>query len=67
MLIVMLLISIVWLGAVTLVLAVCWMAAEGDGREASAASQRPRRPSTWGTVRSMIFKSPHSDQLTTYR
>jgi len=67
MLIAIFLISITWLGVLALILAVCRIAAMSDGREALVASQRPRRPSTWGTVRSMILRSPHSDQLTTYK
>jgi hypothetical protein len=31
----------------------------------ASARQRPRRPSTWGTVRSRILMSFHSDQLAT--
>ena len=37
------------------------------GRGASCCRYRPRRASTWGTVRSRILMSDQSDQLATYR
>jgi hypothetical protein len=55
--------SILWLLVAVVVIAACRMAAAADAPEA----QSPRRPSTWGTVRSRILTSPHSDQLATYR
>lgn len=40
--------------------------ARGRGAQAERrATQSPRRPMTWGTVRSMILMSVHSDQLAT--
>lgn len=63
---VVLLVALAWLCVAVVVLAACRMAARSDARLEPAA-QSPRRPSTWGTVRSKIFKSPQSDQLATYR
>ncbi len=57
-----------WLGATVVVLALCRIAARADGADAAIPpTQRPRRASTWGTVRSRILKSPQSDQFATYR
>ncbi len=63
------LLSLIWLSVAVTVLAVCHMAAVSDeGVEGERASaQSPRRPTTCGTVRSKILRSPHSDQLATYR
>jgi hypothetical protein len=55
--------AILWLLVAVVVIAACRMAAAADGRDV----QSPRRPSTWGTVRSRILRSPHSDQLATYK
>jgi hypothetical protein len=55
-----------WLLTAVVFLAVCKMAAIADRVEAPPA-QSPRRPTTCPTVRSMILKSPQSDQLATYR
>jgi hypothetical protein len=62
----LILLALVWLAVSLVVVAACRMAARGDG-ELRDAVQSPRRPSTWGTVRSRILTSPHSDQLATYR
>lgn len=41
---------------------------ESAGQETgSEGTQRPRRSSTWSTVRSKIFMSLHKDQFATYR
>jgi hypothetical protein len=61
----LLLLALVWLSVSVVVVAVCRMAARGG--ELGDEVQSPRRPSTWGTVRSRILMSPHSDQLATYR
>ncbi len=53
-----------WLLVVVVVIAACRMAAAADAPE---DAQSPRRATTWGTVRSRIFTSPHSDQFATYR
>jgi hypothetical protein len=71
----LILLLIVWLAVNVAVIAVCQMAARGDSDLGAArgdsdlgeAPHSPRRPSTWGTVRSRILTSPHSDQLATYR
>ena len=68
-------IPVAWLGACALVVGLCRMAARGDAMpartatrmDARAPSYSPRRPTTWGTVRSRILMSVHSDQLATYR
>ncbi len=71
----LILLSLVWLVVAVVVIAACRMAARGE-REFARGSQlpcaaeeahSPRAPSTWGTVRSRILTSPHSDQLATYR
>ncbi len=62
----LILLSLVWLAVSVVVIAACRMAARGDG-ELGAEVHSPRLPSTWGTVRSRILTSPHSDQLATYR
>ncbi len=62
----LILLLIVWLAVNVAVIAVCQMAARGDS-DLGEAPHSPRRPSTWGTVRSRILTSPHSDQLATYR
>ena len=59
-------IVLVWLSVGVVVVAACRMAARGDG-ELAGEAQSPRRSSTWGTVRSRILTSPHSDQLATYK
>ncbi len=65
----LILLALVWLSVSVVVVAVCRMAARGEGElsELGAEAQSPRRPSTWGTVRSRILMSPQSDQLATYR
>ncbi len=65
----LILLALVWLAVSIVVVAACRMAARGEGEfsELGAEAQSPRRPSTWGTVRSRILTSPHSDQLATYR
>jgi hypothetical protein len=72
----LILLSLVWLVASVVVIAACRMAARGDGElrgesygdgELGGEPYSPRAPSTWGTVRSRILRSPHSDQLATYR
>jgi hypothetical protein len=55
-----------WLGIALVVVGACRMAARGDA-ELVGSTQSPRRPTTWGTVRSKIFTSPQSDQLATYK
>ncbi len=55
-----------WLFSAVLILAACKMAALAD-REREPAPQSPWRPTTCPTVRSMILRSPQSDQLATYR
>ncbi len=62
----LILLALVWLSVSVIVVAACRMAAGGDG-ELGDEAQSPRRPSTWGTVRSRILMSPHSDQLATYK
>jgi hypothetical protein len=62
----LILLALVWLSVSVVVVAACRMAARGE-REFGDEVQSPRRPSTWGTVRSRILTSPHSDQLATYR
>jgi hypothetical protein len=62
----LILLALVWLSVSVVVVAACRMAARGDG-ELAGEPQSPRRPSTWGTVRSRILTSPHSDQLATYK
>jgi hypothetical protein len=62
----LILLSLVWLVVAVVVIAACRMAAHGE-RELSGEPHNPRAPSTWGTVRSRILTSPHSDQLATYR
>jgi hypothetical protein len=63
---VLLLAALAWLFVAMIVVAACRMAARSDaGLDPTA--QSPRRPSTWGTVRSRIFRSPQSDQLATYK
>lgn len=60
------LIPIAWFAVTALVLALCHMAARGDSDRQLAervARQSPRRPTTWGTVRSRILTSVHNDQL----
>ena len=57
---------LVWLAVGVGVVALCRMAARGDS-DPAGATQSPRLPSTCGTVRSRIFRSPHSDQFATYR
>jgi hypothetical protein len=65
----LILLALVWLSVSVLVVASCRMAAHGEGElgEETREAQSPRRPSTWGTVRSRILTSPQSDQLATYR
>ncbi len=63
----LILLALVWLSVSVVVVAACRMAARGDGELGGDEAQSPRRPSTWGTVRSRILTSPHSDQLATYR
>jgi hypothetical protein len=85
MLIVAILLSLLWIAAAALVVAICRMASRADSDLAGAAEQagpagwveldglagladavqRPRRPTTWGTVRKRIFTSPHNDQFAT--
>lgn len=63
---VLMLAALAWLFVVVVVVAACRMAARSDaGLEPTA--QSPRRPRTWGTVRSKILRSPQSDQLATYK
>jgi hypothetical protein len=62
----LILLALVWLSVSLVVVAACRMAARGDGEPVGEA-QSPRRPNAWGTVRSRISGSPHSDQLATYR
>jgi hypothetical protein len=62
----LILLSLVWLSVSVVMVAACRMAARGDG-ELGDEPHSPRRPSTWGTVRSMILTSPHSDQFATYK
>jgi hypothetical protein len=62
----LILLSLVWLVVAVVVIAACRMAARGDG-ELEGEPHSPRLPSTWGTVRSRILTSPHSDQLATYK
>jgi hypothetical protein len=62
----LILLSLVWLAVGVVIVAACRMAARGEG-EPGGEAHSPRRPSTWGTVRSRILTSPHSDQLATYR
>ena len=62
----LILLSLVWFAVSAVVIAACRMAARGDG-ELGGEPHSPRRPSTWGTVRSRILMSPHSDQLATYK
>jgi hypothetical protein len=62
----LILLSLVWLVVAVVVIAACRMAARGE-RELEDATHSPRAPSTWGTVRSRILTSPHSDQFATYR
>lgn len=59
----------VWLFATVLVLAICRIAARADAELAPRTpdTYRPLRARTWGTVRSMILKSPQSDQFATYK
>ena len=63
----LILLALVWLSVSVVVVAACRMAARGDGELVVGEAQSPRRPSTWGTVRSRILTSPHSDQLATYK
>jgi hypothetical protein len=65
----LILLALLWLSVSVVVVAACRMAARGEGELSGLAdeAQSPRRPSTWGTVRSRILTSPHSDQLATYR
>jgi hypothetical protein len=67
--VVLALIAMAWLLVTVVILAVCRMAARSDAEAAQspALAQSPRRPSTWGTVRSRILRSPQSDQLATYK
>jgi len=60
------LVALAWLFVVVVVVAACRMAARSDA-ELEPNAQSPRRPSTWGTVRSKILRSPQRDQLATYR
>ncbi len=60
----LILLSLVWLVVSVVVIAACRMAARGDD-ELGGEPYSPRAPSTWGTVRSRILTSPHSDQLAT--
>jgi hypothetical protein len=62
----LILLSLLWLVVAVVVIAACRVAARGDG-ELAGEAHSPRAPSTWGTVRSRILTSPHSDQLATYR
>ena len=67
--VVLALIALAWLFVTIVVVAVCRMAARADEGSAvvPAQTQSPRRPRTWGTVRSKILRSPQSDQLATYK
>jgi hypothetical protein len=65
-LVVLILMILAWLLVALVVVAACRMAARSDA-ELPPSRQSPRRPTTWGTVRSKIFTSPHSDQFATYR
>ncbi len=58
--------AVAWLCVLFIVLTLCRMAARADA-EIASMTQSPRRPRTWGTVRSKILTSPQSDQLATYR
>lgn len=60
------LVALAWLFVVIVTVAACRMAARSDANLTPAA-QSPRRPRTWGTVRSRILRSPQSDQLATYK
>ena len=55
-----------WLFIASMVVAACRMAARSDAEDASP-SHSPRRPTTCGTVRKRILRSPHRDQLATYK
>ncbi len=57
-------IALAWLLVVIVVVAACRMAGRSDA-EIGSLAQSPRRPRTWGTVRSKILTSPQSDQLAT--
>jgi hypothetical protein len=59
-------IGLAWLLVTLLVVAACRIAGRSD-TELASLTQSPRRPSTCGTVRSKILKSPQSDQLATYK
>ncbi len=65
-LIIIALAAVAWLLTALVVVAVCRMAARSDA-ELAPSRQRPRRATTWGTVRRRILTSPHSDQFATYR
>jgi hypothetical protein len=67
--VVLALIALAWLSLTVVVVAACRMAARSDAEaaQAPALAQSPRRPSTWGTVRSRILRSPQRDQLATYK
>jgi hypothetical protein len=72
MIVVIALLSVVWFAVAVTVVLICKMAASADDAIAAASAddaltQRPRRPSTWGTVRRRILMSPQSDQLATYK
>lgn len=64
--VVLTLVALAWLFVVVVVMAACRMAARSDSKFEPNA-QSPRRPSTWGTVRSKILRSPQRDQLATYK
>lgn len=66
MLIILALAAAAWLLTALVVVAACRMAAREDA-ELASPPQRPRRPTTWGTVRRRILTSPHKDQFATYK
>jgi hypothetical protein len=66
MLMLLILLSLAWLGVAVMVLAVCWAAARGDSDLAKAHHGSPP-PNPWDAVRDRILTSSRGDRFATHR